>query len=50
VGNFTKALALLEEAKVPPELVINSSIERFRAFSEKRRAVRSAEEEKLRIL
>jgi putative hydrolase len=48
VGNFTKALALLEEAEVPPELIVNSSLERFREFSEKRRAIRTAEEKKLR--
>ncbi|MDR2740334.1 MAG: phosphatase [Treponema sp.] len=41
VGNFTKAKALLKEAAFPPELVINSSLERFRAFIEKRRAVRA---------
>jgi putative hydrolase len=50
VGNFTKALILLKEAEVPPELVINSSLERFREFSGRRRAVRNAEEEKLRIV
>jgi putative hydrolase len=40
VGNFTAAKALLEETEVPPELVINSSLDRFRAFVEKRRAAR----------
>ncbi|AEF86894.1 putative hydrolase [Treponema primitia ZAS-2] len=40
VGNFAKAKALLEDVGVPPELVINSSLERFRAFVEKRRAER----------
>jgi putative hydrolase len=40
VGNFGKARALILEAKIPPELVINSSVERFRAFSGKRKEAR----------
>jgi putative hydrolase len=40
VGNFTAAKALLEETGVPPELVINSSLERFRDFVKRRRAAR----------
>jgi putative hydrolase len=40
VGNFTKAKALLKETKVPPELVINSSLAGFRRFIEKRREAR----------
>ncbi|GHV80302.1 putative phosphatase [Spirochaetia bacterium] len=41
VGNFTAAKALLEETGVPPELVINSSLERFKEFVKKRRAARA---------
>jgi putative hydrolase len=41
VGNLTKAKALLEETGVPPELVINSSLDRFRNFVQKRRAARA---------
>jgi putative hydrolase len=41
VGNFTAAKALLEDTGVPPELVINSSLERFRDFVQKRRAARA---------
>jgi putative hydrolase len=41
VGNFTKAKALLEAVGVPPELVINSSLEGFREFVKKRRAARA---------
>ncbi|WP_010257079.1 phosphatase [Treponema primitia] len=41
VGNFTKARALLKQVAFPPELVINSSLERFRAFVEKRRTARA---------
>jgi putative hydrolase len=40
VGNFTKAKALLQETGIPPELVINSSLERFQEFVQKRRAAR----------
>jgi putative hydrolase len=40
VGTFGKALALLKEAAVPEELVINSSLDRFRAFMETRKAAR----------
>jgi putative hydrolase len=42
VGNFDKAAALLDEAGVPPELVINSSLERFQDFVKTRRAAREA--------
>jgi putative hydrolase len=41
VGNFTAAKALLKEAGIPPDLVINSSLERFREFVQKRRAARA---------
>jgi putative hydrolase len=41
VGSFTKAKALLKETDFPPELVINSSLERFRVFIEKHRAARA---------
>ncbi|MFP3041137.1 phosphatase [Treponema primitia] len=41
VGNFTKARTILKAVAFPPELVINSSLERFRAFVEKRRAARA---------
>jgi putative hydrolase len=41
VGNFTAAKALLKETGVPPELVINSSLDRFRDFVQKRRAARA---------
>jgi putative hydrolase len=40
VGNFIAAKAVLEETGVPPELVINSTLERFREFVQKRRAAR----------
>jgi putative hydrolase len=49
VGNFTKARALLEETGVPAELIINSSLARFRAFSEKRRLIRMEEGKKSRV-
>jgi putative hydrolase len=40
VGNFGKALSLLQQTAVPEELVINSSLDRFRAFTETRKAGR----------
>jgi putative hydrolase len=40
VGNFGKALDLFQEADIPEELVINSSLDRFRAFMETRKAAR----------
>lgn len=42
VGNFGKALALIIEAGIAPEQCVNSSVERFTAFSEKRREERKA--------
>jgi putative hydrolase len=48
VGNFTKARALLKDAGAPAELIINSSLCRFRDFSEKRRLIRIEEEKKSR--
>jgi putative hydrolase len=43
VGNFTKARALLEEVGMPEEQVINSTLERFRKFTEGRREARKKE-------
>ncbi|MDR2482773.1 MAG: phosphatase [Treponema sp.] len=40
VGNFTKARQVIIDAGIPPELVINSSLARFKAFSQARRAAR----------
>jgi putative hydrolase len=40
VGNFGKAQNLFKEADIPEELVINSSLDRFRAFIETRKAAR----------
>ncbi|GAB4221654.1 MAG: phosphatase [Spirochaetales bacterium] len=40
LGRFEKALALVEAAGAPEELVINSSVERFHAFIERRKAER----------
>jgi putative hydrolase len=48
VGNTGRARALLEDAGVPEELVINSSLKRFRAFSEKRRLLRVEAEKRAR--
>ncbi len=40
IGVFTEALAVLEEVNAAPEMIINSSVERFEAFIEKRKALR----------
>jgi putative hydrolase len=40
IGNFTDALAILEEAGAAPEMIINSSVEKFEAFIERRKALR----------
>jgi putative hydrolase len=42
VGNFDAALALLKEARVPAELVVNSSMMSFEAFLSDRRRSREA--------
>ncbi len=42
VGNFGDALAVLKEARVPKELVLNASMKTFEAFLETRRAARNA--------
>ena len=39
IGNFTRALALLEELEFPEELVVNSSIKRLTDFLEHRKSV-----------
>jgi putative hydrolase len=41
IGVFTEALTILEEANAKPENIINSSVEKFEAFIEKRKALRS---------
>jgi putative hydrolase len=40
IGNFSDALTILEEVHAGPEHVINSSVEQFEAFIEKRKALR----------
>jgi putative hydrolase len=40
IGNFTDALAILEEAGARPEMIINSSVEKFENFIEVRKALR----------
>jgi putative hydrolase len=40
IGNFTDAISILEEANAEPEMIINSSVEKFEAFIEKRKALR----------
>jgi putative hydrolase len=40
IGVFTEALTILEEANAKPEMIINSSVEKFEAFIEKRKALR----------
>ncbi|AEJ20369.1 phosphatase [Gracilinema caldarium] len=42
VGRFDEVQALLAEVKAPENLVLNSSLERFEAFSSTRRAARHA--------
>jgi putative hydrolase len=42
VGNFTRALALIRETALPPELVINRSLKSFREFSQTRLKARQA--------
>ena len=41
LGIFTESLAVFEETGVLPEMVINSSVERFEAYIEKRKAERT---------
>jgi putative hydrolase len=40
IGRFAEALAILEEANAKPEMIINSSVERFESFINKRKAQR----------
>lgn len=40
VGIFTEALTIFDEANANPEMIINSSVENFEAFIEKRKALR----------
>ena len=47
VGNFSKARQVIIEAGIPPELVINSTVGRFRAFSQARRAARKFADRKV---
>ena len=42
VGNFGDAVALLKEAEVPKDLVLNASMKTFESFMETRRAARTA--------
>ncbi|WP_304226673.1 phosphatase [Gracilinema caldarium] len=42
VGRFDEVKALLDAVKAPEELVLNSSLERFQAYVEKRKAARQA--------
>lgn len=40
IGIFTEALTILEEVNAAPENIINSSVEKFEAFVEERKALR----------
>jgi putative hydrolase len=40
IGVFTEALTILKEANATPEMIINSSVEKFEAFIERRKALR----------
>ncbi len=40
IGIFTEALTVLEEVNAGPDMVINSSVEKFEAFIEERRVLR----------
>jgi len=46
IGNFTRALALLDELEFPEELVVNSSQNRLNNFWENRKSVALAESKK----
>jgi len=46
VGNFKRALALLEEMRFPEELVVNSSLKRFTDFFECRKSAALSENKK----
>jgi putative hydrolase len=41
IGVFTEALTILEEMKAKPEMIINSSVEKFEAFIKTRKALRN---------